>query len=154
MCVQAALTALQLCTSCWARGDTLCNVSSGVSLHASMPSPVLCRPAEPAFTCPSAAPLCVCAVYPQKEKEASGLADVPGGAKGKLLEVEYAFTEDKKLRGQLRDPSSIESQVSSGGGAQAPSVPCTWQKASCSCCSLHTAVTGHLALLAGTSLKA
>lgn len=47
----------------------------------------------------------------QREKEASGLADVPGGAKGKLLEVEYAFTEDKKLRGQLRDPSAIEAQV-------------------------------------------
>ena len=42
----------------------------------------------------------------QREKEASGLADVPGGAKGKLLEVEYAFTEDKKLRGQLRDPAT------------------------------------------------
>eukprot|EP00775_Hariotina_reticulata_P005852 gene5852-6093_t len=47
----------------------------------------------------------------EREKEASGLADVPGGAKGKLLEVEYAFTEDKKLRGQLRDPSAIEAQV-------------------------------------------
>lgn len=47
----------------------------------------------------------------QREKEASGLADVPGGSKGKLLEVEYAFTEDRKLRGQLRDPSAIEAQV-------------------------------------------
>jgi hypothetical protein len=53
-------------------------------------------------------------VFPalQREKEASGLADVPGGSKGKLLEVEYAFTEDRKLRGQLRDPSAIEAQVS------------------------------------------
>lgn len=47
----------------------------------------------------------------QREKEASGLADVPGGAKGKLLEVEFAFTEDKKLRGQLRDASAIEAQI-------------------------------------------
>jgi rhodanese-related sulfurtransferase len=47
----------------------------------------------------------------EREKEASGLADVPGGSKGKLLEVEYAFTEDRKLRGQLRDPSAIEAQV-------------------------------------------
>jgi hypothetical protein len=47
----------------------------------------------------------------QREKEASGLADVPGGAKGKLLEVEFAFTEDKKLRGQLRDANAIEAQV-------------------------------------------
>lgn len=55
-------------------------------------------------------------IYVQREKEASGLADVPGGSKGKLLEVEYAFTEDKKLRGQLRDPSAIEAQVGSGSG--------------------------------------
>eukprot|EP00879_Flechtneria_rotunda_P001047 GHRR01001184.1.p1 GENE.GHRR01001184.1~~GHRR01001184.1.p1 ORF type:complete len:429 (+),score=162.31 GHRR01001184.1:83-1288(+) len=47
----------------------------------------------------------------EREKETSGLADVPGGAKGKVLEVEFAFTEDKKLRGQLRDPSAIEAQV-------------------------------------------
>jgi hypothetical protein len=53
----------------------------------------------------------VTCVVTQREKEASGLADVPGGAKGKLLEVEYALTEDKKLRGQLRDPSAIEAQV-------------------------------------------
>jgi hypothetical protein len=50
----------------------------------------------------------------QREKEASGLADVPGGSKGKLLEVEFAFTEDRKLRGQLRDPGAIEAQVSGG----------------------------------------
>jgi hypothetical protein len=59
---------------------------------------------------------CAVAVTVQREKEASGLADVPGGSKGKLLEVEYAFTEDKKLRGQLRDPSAIEAQVGSGSG--------------------------------------
>jgi hypothetical protein len=53
----------------------------------------------------------VCLAALQREKEASGLADVPGGAKGKLLEVEFAFTEDKKLRGQLRDPNAIEAQV-------------------------------------------
>ncbi|KAF8068332.1 Calcium sensing receptor [Scenedesmus sp. PABB004] len=47
----------------------------------------------------------------EREKEASGLADVPGGARGKLLEVEYAFTEDKKLRGQLRDANAIEAQI-------------------------------------------
>jgi hypothetical protein len=39
---------------------------------------------------------------------------VPGGAKGKLLEVEFAFTEDKKLRGQLRDANAIEAQVRRG----------------------------------------
>jgi hypothetical protein len=51
------------------------------------------------------------ATAPQREKETSGLADVPGGAKGRLLEVEYAATEDKRLRGQLRDPAAIEAQV-------------------------------------------
>lgn len=56
-------------------------------------------------------PVGVCLSAMQREKEASGLADVPGGSKGKLLEVEYAFTEDRKLRGQLRDPSAIEAQV-------------------------------------------
>ncbi|KAF6254588.1 hypothetical protein COO60DRAFT_1703264 [Scenedesmus sp. NREL 46B-D3] len=47
----------------------------------------------------------------EREKEAAGLADVPGSAKGKLLEVEFAFTEDKKLRGQLRDANAIEAQI-------------------------------------------
>lgn len=28
-----------------------------------------------------------------------------------VLEVEYAITEDKRLRSQLRDPSAIEAQV-------------------------------------------
>lgn len=28
-----------------------------------------------------------------------------------MLEVEYAVTEDKKLRSQLRDPAAIEAQV-------------------------------------------
>lgn len=55
--------------------------------------------------------VCVWLTFLQREKEASGLADVPGGAKGKLLEVEFAFTEDKKLRGQLRDANAIEAQV-------------------------------------------
>lgn len=54
--------------------------------------------------------LLFCALL-QKEKEGSGLADVPRGAQGKLLEVEFAFTEDRKLRGQLRDASAIEAQI-------------------------------------------
>lgn len=47
----------------------------------------------------------------QKEKEAAGVPDVPGGASGRVLEVEYAATEDRKLRGQLKDPSAIEASV-------------------------------------------
>jgi rhodanese-related sulfurtransferase len=45
------------------------------------------------------------------EKEQSGMADVPSAVSGKVVEVEYAVTEDRKLRGQLRDPSAIEAQV-------------------------------------------
>jgi hypothetical protein len=37
--------------------------------------------------------------------------DVPSGAGGKLLEVEFCATEDKRLRNQLRDANSIEAQV-------------------------------------------
>jgi len=68
---------------------------------------ITCKPA----ICAHMSLLLPCCCCPQKEKETSGLADVPGGAKGKLLEVEYAFTEDRKLRGQLRDPGAIEAQV-------------------------------------------
>ncbi len=46
-----------------------------------------------------------------KEKETSGIPDLPSAASGKLVDVEYAVTEDKKLRGQLRDPASIEAQI-------------------------------------------
>jgi hypothetical protein len=49
----------------------------------------------------------------QKEKETSGIPDVPGGG-NKLVAVEYATIEDKKLRGSLRDAGFIEAQV---GGA-------------------------------------
>mmetsp|Transcript_10651 Transcript_10651/g.22902 ORF Transcript_10651/g.22902 Transcript_10651/m.22902 type:complete len:382 (-) Transcript_10651:495-1640(-) len=47
----------------------------------------------------------------QKEKEQSGVPDVPSSISGRLLEVEYAVTEDKKLRGSLRDPNGIEAQI-------------------------------------------
>lgn len=46
-----------------------------------------------------------------KEKEASGVTDVPGAASGKVIEVEYAALEDKKLRGQLKDAGFIEAQT-------------------------------------------
>ena len=47
---------------------------------------------------------------PQKEKESSGIPDVPGGG-SKLLEVSFASIEDRKLRGSLRDASYIEAQI-------------------------------------------
>lgn len=61
----------------------------------------------------------------QKEKESSGIPDVPGGA-NKLIEVEFASIEDRKLRGSLRDASYIEAQVTAlqvrGGGRAKSSV--------------------------------
>ncbi|KAG2451346.1 hypothetical protein HYH02_003950 [Chlamydomonas schloesseri] len=46
-----------------------------------------------------------------REKEASGVPDVPGGASSKVLEVEFAALEDKKLRSQLKNPQDIEAQT-------------------------------------------
>mmetsp|Transcript_7847 Transcript_7847/g.19568 ORF Transcript_7847/g.19568 Transcript_7847/m.19568 type:complete len:381 (-) Transcript_7847:883-2025(-) len=46
-----------------------------------------------------------------KEKEGSGIPDLPSSASSRVVEVEFAVTEDKKLRSQLRDPSGIEAQV-------------------------------------------
>jgi len=42
-----------------------------------------------------------------KDKEASGVPDVPSAGASKVVEVEFAATEDRKLRGQLRDAGSI-----------------------------------------------
>ncbi|KAG2494454.1 hypothetical protein HYH03_007506 [Edaphochlamys debaryana] len=50
-------------------------------------------------------------IRPAREKEASGVPDVPGAAASKLLEVEFAALEDKKLRSQLKDPNFIEAQT-------------------------------------------
>lgn len=44
---------------------------------------------------------------------------------GPYLQVEYALTEDKRLRGNLRDPSAIEAQITAlqVGRAGASAVP-------------------------------
>lgn len=49
----------------------------------------------------------------QKEKEGSGVPDVPSSMGSRCVEVEFAVTEDKKLRGSLRDPNSMEAAVTS-----------------------------------------
>jgi hypothetical protein len=41
-----------------------------------------------------------------REKESGGALDIPGG--NKLIELEYAQVEDRKLRGQLRNVSKLE----------------------------------------------
>jgi rhodanese-related sulfurtransferase len=46
-----------------------------------------------------------------REKEASGVPDVPSAGSARVIEVEYAFTEDRKLRGQLKDVGAIEATV-------------------------------------------
>ncbi|KAI8465256.1 MAG: hypothetical protein J3K34DRAFT_454792 [Monoraphidium minutum] len=46
----------------------------------------------------------------EREKEAAGIPDVPGGA-SKLVELELYSVADRKLRGGLRDPTYIEAQV-------------------------------------------
>ncbi|GLC44066.1 hypothetical protein PLESTB_000933000 [Pleodorina starrii] len=50
-------------------------------------------------------------IRPTREKEASGVPDVPGAAASKILEVEFAALEDKKLRSQLKNPQDIEAQT-------------------------------------------
>lgn len=48
----------------------------------------------------------------EREKESGGVLDVPGGA-ARLIELEYAAVEDRKLRSQLRNVSQLELQVTS-----------------------------------------
>ena len=45
----------------------------------------------------------------QREKEGSGVPDLPNS--GRLVELEYASINDRKIRGQLRNPADIEKQV-------------------------------------------
>lgn len=47
-----------------------------------------------------------CSLPVPREKESGGALDIPGG--GKLIELEYAQVEDRKLRGQLRNVSKLE----------------------------------------------
>lgn len=44
-----------------------------------------------------------------KEKESAGVPDLPNA--GKLVELEYASIEDRKIRGLLRDVSSLELKI-------------------------------------------
>ena len=45
----------------------------------------------------------------EREKESGGLPDLP--VSGRLVELEYAVIEDRKVRAQLRNVSAIEQQV-------------------------------------------
>lgn len=46
-----------------------------------------------------------------KEKDSQGMPDVPGGAASRLVEVEFAYTDDRALRTQLRNPNGVETVV-------------------------------------------
>ncbi len=43
------------------------------------------------------------------EKDSAGVPDLPSG--GKLIEVQFADIGDRRVRGQLKDPSAIERKV-------------------------------------------
>ena len=45
----------------------------------------------------------------EREKESSGLPDLP--TPGRLVELEYAVIEDRKVRSMLRNVSAIEQQA-------------------------------------------
>jgi len=45
------------------------------------------------------------------EKERTGILDVPSNSAGQFIEVEFAFTENRRLRSQLSNPESVESRV-------------------------------------------
>ena len=53
------------------------------------------------FRTPTGSLHCVC-----REKENGGALDIPGN--GRLIELEYAQVEDRKLRGQLRNVPKLE----------------------------------------------
>lgn len=44
-----------------------------------------------------------------REKEASGIPDIP--TPGRLVELEYAAISDRRMRSQLRNPGEIEKTV-------------------------------------------
>eukprot|EP01024_Parvocaulis_polyphysoides_P066918 TRINITY_DN790_c0_g1_i4.p1 TRINITY_DN790_c0_g1~~TRINITY_DN790_c0_g1_i4.p1 ORF type:complete len:391 (-),score=83.68 TRINITY_DN790_c0_g1_i4:221-1393(-) len=46
-----------------------------------------------------------------REKEQSGVPDVPGSASGRFIEVPFATTEDRRVRGLLRNADGVEKQI-------------------------------------------
>lgn len=46
-----------------------------------------------------------------EEKERTGVLDVPNNVASRLVELEFAFTENRKLRGQLRNAEAVESKI-------------------------------------------
>ncbi|CAD7695911.1 unnamed protein product [Ostreobium quekettii] len=50
-------------------------------------------------------------VRPLAEKEAAGVPDLPGSLSRKAIAVEFAYTTDRRLRGQLRSPGQVECEI-------------------------------------------
>jgi rhodanese-related sulfurtransferase len=46
-----------------------------------------------------------------RDKESQGLPEVASSASGRVLEVEFASTDDRRLRSALRDPQGVELKV-------------------------------------------
>jgi len=46
-----------------------------------------------------------------REKESAGVPEVASSASGRVVEVEFAATGDRRLRGALRDPAAVELRV-------------------------------------------
>eukprot|EP01025_Chloroclados_australasicus_P034217 TRINITY_DN3502_c0_g1_i1.p1 TRINITY_DN3502_c0_g1~~TRINITY_DN3502_c0_g1_i1.p1 ORF type:complete len:429 (-),score=84.72 TRINITY_DN3502_c0_g1_i1:297-1448(-) len=46
-----------------------------------------------------------------REKESSGVPDVPGSASGRFIEVPFASTDDRRLRGMLKNAQGVEQQI-------------------------------------------
>ena len=65
------------------------------------------------------------------EKDSAGIPDLPSG--GKLIEVQFADIGDRRVRGQLKDPSAIERKVGGqrsftcAGDHNVPAAGVPWQ---------------------------
>eukprot|EP00955_Chlamydomonas_euryale_P070679 360823-Chlamydomonas_euryale.AAC.5 len=46
-----------------------------------------------------------------REKDTGGVPDMPGSMARRTMEVEFAVTEDRRLRGAMRNPAAIEAAV-------------------------------------------
>ncbi|CAG9464038.1 unnamed protein product [Pedinophyceae sp. YPF-701] len=46
-----------------------------------------------------------------KERDTTGCPDIPARAASRMVEVEFAVTEDRKLRGLLRNPEAVETAI-------------------------------------------
>lgn len=46
-----------------------------------------------------------------RDKDMTGVPDLPGGASSRLVELEFAITENKRVRNQLKNPDEVETKM-------------------------------------------